>query len=474
MRRPRAGALCLWLSLLAGAAHPSDDILALVAAEDTRATRIARQVWDWAELGYLEERSSALLRDELRASGFRIESGIAGLPTAFIASAGSGSPVVAILAEFDALPGISQTAAPRREQRSGSDAAHACGHNLFAGGSVSAAVATANWLRGSKTPGTLRVYGTPAEEGGSGKVYMVRAGLFDDVDAALHWHPSDHNDASPIRNLANKSAKFRFRGVASHAAAAPERGRSALDAVEAMNFMVNLLREHVPETTRIHYVITDGGRAPNVVPENAEVFYYVRHPDPATLEEIWARVEQAARGAAAGTGTALSSEVIHGNHSLLPNESLARLMHAHAAAVGGPVWDRSMRDFAAALARSLPPDAPTLAATSGVESFEPRMRRASTDVGDVSWAVPTTGLLAASWPPGTVAHTWQSAAASGSPFGEAGMHFAARVLAATAVELFESPALLEAARGEHRAARGANYIFTPLLGDRAPPLDYRR
>ena len=472
-----AGASLLAALCVIGAARlafAGPDVEALVSAEDARATRIARQLWDWAELGYLEERSSALLRDELTAAGFRIERGVAGLPTAFIASAGSGSPVVAILAEFDALPGISQTTSPQREQRTDSNAAHACGHNLFAGGSVAAAIATANWLDQTETPGTVRLYGTPAEEGGSGKVYMVRDGLFDDVDAALHWHPGDINDASPIRNLANKSAKFRFRGVAAHAAAAPERGRSALDGVEAMNFMVNLLREHVPETTRIHYVITDGGQAPNVVPERAEVFYYVRHPEPKTLAEIWARVERAARAAAAGTGTEIESEVIHGNYSLLPNETLAERVHAHATSVGGPVWDRGMREFAAALAKSLPPDSPRLAQASAIESFEPRIWKASTDVGDVSWVVPTAGLRAAAWPPGTVAHTWQSAAASGSPFGEAGMHFAARVLAMTAVDLFSSPPLLAAARREHRAGRGAHYHHNPLLGEREPPLDYRR
>lgn len=476
MRRGRLGsaALCLWLALAAGAARSDTDVVSLVAAQDARATRIARQLWDWAELGYLEERSTALLQQELAAAGFRIERDVAGLPTAFIASFGSGGPVIAILAEFDALPGVSQTAAAKREARPERDAAHACGHNLFAGGSVAAAIASAKWLAQSGSAGTLRLYGTPAEEGGSGKVYMVRAGLFDDVDAVLHWHPGDINDASPISNLANKSAKFRFRGVAAHAAAAPERGRSALDGVEAMNFMVNLLREHVPEATRIHYVITDGGRAPNVVPEQAEVFYYVRHPEPEQLARIWQRVEEAARAGAAGTGTEVDWEIVHGNYSLLPNETLSRRVHAHASAAGGPVWDAEMRRFAAALAESLPPESAALPEAGAVEAFEPRVWKASTDVGDVSWVVPTAGLRAATWPPGTAAHTWQSAAASGSRFGEAGMHYAARVLALAAVDLFRSPETLEAARREHEAARGAGYRHAPLLGDRDPPLDYRR
>lgn len=466
--------LGIGIAAVCGTASAEADVEELVAAEAGRATAIARQLWDWAELGYLEERSSALLQDTLAREGFRIESGVAGLPTAFIASAGSGQPIIAILAEFDALPGISQTAAPKRAAREGSQSAHACGHNLFAGGSVAAAIATAHWLEQSGTRGTIRLYGTPAEEGGSGKVYMVREGLFDDVDAALHWHPGDTNDASAVDNLANKSAKFRFRGVASHAAAAPERGRSALDGVEAMNFMTNLMREHIPETARIHYVITDGGVAPNVVPEKAEVFYYVRHPQPAVLAKIWERVEQAARGAAAGTGTEVESEIIHGNYSLLPNEALARRVYAHAKAVGGPVWDSGMREFAAKLARSLPAESPPLAAQSPIEKFARRTWMASTDVGDVSWIVPTAGLRAAAWPPGTVAHSWQSAAASGSPFGEAGMHYAARVLALTAADLFRSPQTLEAIRREHQETRGDDYRYRPLLGDREPPLDYRR
>lgn len=471
--RTRAIVGLLLISLITSRADASPDIDALARAESDRAVRVAAQLWDWAELGYLETRSSALLQEELVAAGFRVEAGVAELPTAFVAEAGTGRPVIGILAEFDALPGLSQTRAPRREARTGVDAAHACGHNLFAGGSLAAAVATARWLEASGSAGTLRLYGTPAEEGGSGKVYMVRAGLFDDVDAVLHWHPGDRNDASPARTLANKSAKFRFRGIAAHAARTPERGRSALDGVEAMNFMVNLLREHVPQETRIHYVITEGGRAPNVVPEFAEVFYYVRQQDPVILGEVWERVVAAARAAADGTGTEVAHEVIHGNYSVLPNETLARRVLEVAQRVGGPEWGREERGFAEALSRTLSakeraPDVSTF------EPFEARLNMASTDVGDVSWMVPTAGLRVATWPPGTAPHTWQSAAASGSPVGEAGMEVAARVLAGSAVELFGDPKLLEAAARELREARGPDYRYAPLLGTRAPPLDYRR
>jgi aminobenzoyl-glutamate utilization protein B len=466
-----------WIPLggaLLGAAPGAVDPVAEVDAARARTLELSRALYDYAELGYLEQRSSALLRSELSRAGFAIESGVAGLPTAFVAQVGRGEPVIALLAEFDALPGLSQAALPVRSPRADVEAAHACGHNLFGAGSTAAAIAVSRWLADRDLPGTLRVYGTPAEEGGSGKVYLVRAGRFDDVDAVLHWHPSDRNDASPVTNLANKSAKFRFEGVAAHAAAAPERGRSALDGVEAMNHMVNLLREHVPEATRIHYVITRGGEAPNVVPARAEVFYYVRHPEPSELERVWQRIEAAAEGAALGTGTTVEHEVIHGNRSLLPNETLARLMDASLRRVGAPRWDDEARAFAERLRESLPDDAPPLAAASAIAPFAPRLWRASTDVGDVSWVAPTVGLKTASWVPGTVAHSWQAAAASGSPVGEAGMLVAARTLALTAAALFQDPALVAEARAELERRRGPDFQYRPLLGDRDPPLDYRR
>ncbi|MCB1646698.1 MAG: amidohydrolase, partial [Pseudomonadales bacterium] len=231
----------------------------------------ARQLWEYAEVGYQETRSSQLLQDQLAAAGFTIEAGVADIPTAFVASYGKGGPVLGILGEFDALPGITQDSVPTRSLLEEKAAGHACGHNLFGAGSSAAAIAIKEWLDQTGTPGTIRFYGTPAEEGGSGKVYMVRAGLFDDVDFALHWHPSDQNSAAAQTTLANRSAKFRFTGVSAHAAGAPDRGRSALDGVEAMNMMVNMMREHVPQETRIHYVITEGGKAPNVVPDYAEV-----------------------------------------------------------------------------------------------------------------------------------------------------------------------------------------------------------
>ena len=434
---------------------------------------VAMAIWDKAELGYLETESSALLRSTLAQQGFDIEPGVADIPTAFIATYGSGKPVIAILAEFDALPGISQSASPVREIMSDKSSGHACGHHLFGAGSAAAAVAVKQWMEANNISGTLRLYGTPAEEGGSGKVYMVRAGLFDDVDVALHWHPGDRNAANPSTSLANRSAKFRFSGVSAHAAAAPERGRSALDGVEAMNYMVNLMREHVPQETRIHYVITSGGSAPNVVPDFAEVYYYVRHPKAEVLSGIWDRVISTAQGAAQGTGTQLEYEVIHGNHSLLPNEALAGAMHANLTKVGGVQYNADEQRFAKKISATLGLREDRFGEEKLIQPLVMSGGMGSTDVGDVSWVVPTTGLSTATWVPGTSAHSWQAIAAGGTSIGGKGLIVAAKTLALTIVDLLQDPKLVEASRTEMEQRRGEGFVYEALLGDRAPPLDYR-
>ncbi|SVC30193.1 uncharacterized protein METZ01_LOCUS283047, partial [marine metagenome] len=241
---------------------------------------VAQEIWELAEVGYMENESSEMLQGMLRSAGFEIESGVAGIPTAFVASYGGGGPIIGIMGEYDALPGITQSRSADRDPIIGKIAGHACGHHLFGTGSVAAAMAVKDWLEETGTTGTIRVYGTPAEEGGAGKVYMVRAGLMDDVDVMLHWHAGSQNEANAESSLANKSGKFRFYGQSAHAAAAPWRGRSALDGVEAMHSMVNMMREHVTPASRIHYVVTAGGAAPNVIPDFAESYIYVMHPDP--------------------------------------------------------------------------------------------------------------------------------------------------------------------------------------------------
>jgi aminobenzoyl-glutamate utilization protein B len=448
-------------------------ILGMIDARYDDTARLARQIWDWAEVGYQEEKSSKLLRDALQAEGFAVEAGVAGIPTAFTAIYGEGKPVIAVLAEFDALPGINQDATAKRTPIPGKSAGHACGHNLFGAGSVGAAIAIRHWLEETGTPGTIRLYGTPAEEGGSGKVYLVRAGLFKDVDAALHWHADDENSAEARTSLANRSAKFRFHGVSAHAAGAPERARSALDGVEAFNMMVNMMREHMPQDARIHYVITKGGNAPNVVPDEAEVFYYVRHPTAQGVKDIWARVENAAKGAALGTGTKVDWEIIHGNHPLLVNETLAKMMHEKLTAVGGLSYTKEEEAFARKIYATFDQPDAALGDQAKIQPYEKSLGYGSTDVGDVSIAVPTVGLRIAAWVPGTAAHSWQATAASGMSIGFKGAQLAAKTLTLAAIELYENPDLLAAAKAEHDAARGPKFRYEALLGDRKPPLDYR-
>lgn len=455
-------------------AETKTDVIKNIDARFKTHQDIALKIFNYAELGYQEEKSSALLKDTLQDAGFRIKDGVANIPTAFIAEAGKGKPVIALLAEFDALPGITQTADPFRNEIPGKAGGHACGHHLFGTASVGAAIAIKEWLNGNKVKGTIRLYGTPAEEGGSGKVYMVREGLFDDVDAVLSWHPDDENAASAKPSLANRSAKFRFHGVSAHAAAAPHKARSALDGVEAFNDMANLLREHVPQETRIHYVITEGGHAPNVVPDFAEVFYYVRNPNAEILKGIWSRVEQAAKGAAMGTGTTVDWEIIHGNHSLLPNETIAKIMDKNLKIVGGVTYTKEEQAFAEEIYKTL--NQPELALGSE-ETIQPIKREGamgSTDVGDISWNVPTADLNTATWVPGTSAHSWQAIAAGGTTIGIKGLQVSAKALTLTAIDLYENTELIKKAKNELLERRGKDFKYVSLLGDRTPPLDYRK
>ncbi|WP_157014471.1 amidohydrolase [Mesorhizobium xinjiangense] len=462
---------------LAGPLSPEQrvDLTAAVESYAPRMNEVSDELWRNPELGYLETKTSALLQGELKAHGFEIDTGVAGIPTAFIARRGSGEgPVIAILAEMDALPGFSQDASPERRAMDGLEAGHACGHHLFGAGSVAAAIAVADWLEANGVDGQIRLYGTPAEEGGSGKVYMVRAGLFDDVDVTLHWHPASGNSASQGKSLANVSAKFRFEGRSAHAAMAPDKGRSALDGIEAMNHMVNLMREHVPQETRIHYVITDGGDAPNVVPDFAETYLYVRHPDPAVVADVFARIEKAAEGAALGTGTSYSVERTGGVYSMLPNDTLGRVMDANLRQAAPIEWTDEETAFGEKLQTSLGDKAPTLSSVSQVEPYEfGTQGYYSTDVGDVSWVTPTVGLGTATWVPGTWAHSWQAVAAGGMSIGHKGTKLAALTLATTAAELFQSPDSIVAAKAEFETERGADFAYEALIGDREPPLDYR-
>ncbi|RPD50879.1 amidohydrolase [Paracnuella aquatica] len=459
---------------------PATQPLKTAAAQNLQAAYpqykdIALQIWNWAELGYKEERSAALLAQALEREGFKMERGVAGIPTAFIATYGSGAPVIGILAEYDALPGLSQEAVPEKKPIAGQAGGHGCGHHLFGTASVAAAIEVKKLIESGKLKGTVKLYGTPAEEGGSGKVYLVREGLFKDVDAVLHWHPSSENSVTMTSALANSSAKFRFYGTSAHASAAPERGRSALDAVEAMNFMVNMMREHIPSDARIHYVITQGGKAPNVVPDFAEVYYYVRHPNREVVRQIFDRVVKASQGAATGTETRTDYETIGGTYDLLVNKTLAAAMQQALQQVGGVSYTSGERDFAQTLQKSLGADVPHISDAEKVQPLKSVVDAGggSTDVGDVSWTVPTVGLRTATWVPGVPAHSWQAVASGGTEIGTKGMINAAKVLAFTAVDLFTNPALIQAAKEEFNRSRGNSFQYKPLLGNRPPALNYR-
>jgi aminobenzoyl-glutamate utilization protein B len=482
MKHTIIAAGAIFLTLFAQAQKPNAKTIAAVKAQSiesiqtnyTQYKDAALQIWNFAEVGYKEEKSTAVLQNILKQNGFEITPGIAGIPTAFVATYGSGSPVIGILAEYDALPGLSQQAVPEKKPIDGKIAGHACGHHLFGVASVAAGVEIKKLMEQKKLTGTIKVFGCPAEEGGSGKVYLTRDGLFNGVDIALHWHPGAGNGVTMTKALANISAKFRFRGISSHASASPERGRSALDAVEAMNNMVNMMREHIPYDTRIHYVITNGGKAPNVIPDYAEVYYYVRNPSRTIAKSIFDRVVKAANGAALGTETTTEYEIIGGTHDLLLNRTLAEAMQKNLEKVGGITYTEDETTFAKQLQTTLGTTPPALSFASQIIPLkvDEDAGGGSTDVGDVSWNVPTVGCRTATWVPGTSAHSWQAVASGGTEIGTKGMMVAAKTLALTAIDLFTDASLIQKAKEEFTKDKG-DYKYKPLLGDRKPALNYR-
>jgi len=456
-----------------GWASNDSDLDLTINKHQSQFENIAMQIWDLAEVGYQEYKSSKLLQDALEDHGFKIQNNVANIPTAFIAEYGSGKPVIAILGEFDALPGVAQSASPFKESYKDNQAGHACGHHLFGSGSAWSSVVIKEWLIANKIRGTIRFYGTPAEEGGSGKVYMARAGLFNDVDIALHWHPGSVSHARPRTSNSNKSARFTFTGISAHAASAPDQGRSALDGVESMNMMVNLMREHIPQDSRIHYVITKGGLAPNVIPDEAEVYYYVRHPKRKMVESLFKRVVKAAKGAAMGTETEVSYEVMHGNYPLMPNDTLQRIMHKKLSDRGGITYSSVENDFANEIYKTFLDPSEKIGDQENILPYQNTHGYGSTDVGDISWLVPTGGTRIASWVPGTSAHSWQAVASGGTTIGLKGTKLAVQVLSETAKEIYLNPSIVKKAKNELLINVGEDFNYVPLLGDRNPPLDYR-
>ena len=469
----------LSLALTAAGQPPSPhkQIEALVDQHSAQYAQASKTIWEYAELGYHEDKSSALLQHDLKEAGFRIEAGVAEEPTAFVATYGQGSPIIGILGEFDALPGLSQAAVPDRSPLAAAGPGHGCGHNLLGSGAALAAVGLKEYMENNRVAGTLRYYGTPAEEGGDGKVYMVRAGLFRDVDVVLHWHPADRNAVANGGALAITSAKFLFHGVAAHAAFAPERGRSALDAVMLMGTGIEFMREHVPSNTRIHYIVSNGGAAPNIVPDTAEIFLYARSPSLDTLDGIWGRIVKIGQGAAMMTETTLDVKILGSDNNIVANDALAKVAQKNLDEVGGFRYTAQEEHFAEELQRSLPPggarDPGSTASIEPLRPFNPNEPAASTDVGDVSWNVPTIGFIAATFVPGVVPHTWQAAACAGMSIGQKGMLVAAKALALTGADLFSNPQLIQDAKKDFDRQLAGKTYKSEIPAGQKPPLDYR-
>lgn len=451
--------------------------LTAIADVDARRDEILavnQALWQYAEVGLQEQRSAKLLIDKLRAAGFEVRTGIAGIPTAFVASYGSGKPIIGILAEYDALPGMSQKVSPIREPVTAGSAGHACGHSGLGSGALGAALAVKQAMAKHNLKGTIRLYGTPAEETVIGKVYMLLGGQFKDLDVCLHWHPSSKNESWSGSSKALISVKFTFHGIAAHAAGSPESGRSALDGVELMNVGVNYMREHVKEDARFHYVITNGGGAPNVVPAKATVWYFVRADNHQDVEAYYKWINDIARGAALMTQTKLEVQVDTDCHELITNTPLSELLHKNLVAVGAPKFSPQDRAFARRLQQPLIEQFGTKFPLAIDETIYPvaqssKPSKGSTDVGDISWFVPTGGIRTTCLVAESPGHSWQNVACIGSSIGEKGIIYASKVLAISALDLLEKPELVTAAKADFKSRMKDRQYTTLIPKGQKPP-----
>jgi aminobenzoyl-glutamate utilization protein B len=465
----------------------SEEIWRLVDAKKDPFEALSDRIWAMPELQYAEHRAVAEHTRELERENFRITRNLADIPTAVMGEAGEGGPVIAFLGEYDALPGLSQEAGvaePRPLPGDGSG--HGCGHNLLGSAALLAATAMKDWLARNKVAGRVRYYGCPAEEGGAAKGFMVRAGAFDDVDIAITWHPSAFCEVADAVSLANTRIDFTFKGRASHAAAAPHLGRSALDAVELMNVGVNYMREHMPSDARIHYAMLDGGGiAPNVVQATAKVRYLIRARELPELTRLIERVKKVAQGAALMTETAVEMKVISAVSNLLGNRPLEEAMHECYERLGPPPFDDLDRGFARKIQATLSDedistafrrvgaardDAPLCHQIVPLDSRRTPMV-GSTDVGDVSWVVPTVQAHAATYAIGTPGHSWQLTAQGKTPAAKKGMVHVAKVMAATAVQAFADQTLIDRAKADLAARIKDQPYVCPIPSDVNPPLD---
>ena len=453
-------------------------------------TDVHQKIWELAEVGLQEFRTAKVLMDILEKNGFKMEKGVAGMPSAFVATYGSGKPTIGIMGELDALPGISNKAVPYKEPLVEGGAGHGCGHNSYATTALGGALAAKTAMVEHKIPGTVKCFGCPAEETLVGKVFMVRDGVFDGIDACLGHHPGASNSARLSSGNAMNSVKFEFFGKASHAAGSPHQGISALDGAELMNIGVNYLREHVVQEARMHYIIEDGGHEPNVVPPYARSWYYVRAPTRDLVEEYYERVLKIAEGADLMAGTTHKVKFLTGVHNGMPNRPLAELIVANMREIGAPAytdeelaWARELGKSVSrdqkrkGLARSHLPNAMSLLDvdidTNIYDPFGEEIKGGggSSDVADVAWNVPTQQFGTAYFVVGCPGHSWQHTAIGGTSIAHKSTIFASKVMATTVIDLLMNPELLKAAREDWETRMEGLTYKSPLPPDLKPPLD---
>jgi aminobenzoyl-glutamate utilization protein B len=458
-----------------------------ISENEPRIIEVSDKIWGFAELGLEEFKSSALLADELKKAGFKVETGVAGMPTAFVAAYGSGKPVIGIMGEYDALAGVSQKAVPWKEPLLEGAPGHGCGHNIHGTSGMAGVIGAKMAMEATGMKGTVKFFGTPAEETAGGKVYMVRDGVFEGVDAVLSHHPGSMNTGGYSGNNAVNDVKFHFYGVSSHAAGSPEQGRSAIDAVELMNVGVNYLREHIIQEARIHYVVSSGGEQPNVVPAYASSWYYIRAPERDQVEQIYNRVIEIAKGAAMMTGTTLKVQFVGGLYSKILNRTLDDLIIKDMREIGPPEYTEEEKKFAKEISKTVPPETkrdslrkskrPDWEKLVDVEldrtvpdTWE-RWGGGSTDVSDVSWKAPAMELTTATFVLGSPGHSWQNTAQSGMGIGHKSLIFAAKTISSCTIDLLTRPDILQKAKDEFQQKLAGRVYKPPIPPEMKPPLD---
>jgi len=463
-------ALCAipWLSQAASPSPAKRAAVASVTAHSDDLISLSDKIWEYAETALREHKSSKLLADYAEQQGFTVTRGVSGMPTAFIARYGRGKPVIGIMGEYDALPGVSQKASAEKSPLVEGAAGHGCGHNLFGAGSLGAALAIKEQLAAGKLKGTIIFYGTPAEEAVGGKTYMARDGLFNEADVMLAWHPGDESAADMVTSQAMVDVMVEFKGEAAHAAADPWNGRSALDGALAFAQGVEMMREHMKLSSRVHYVISNGGDVPNIVPEHAAVWIWARDEKRTEVEALLARIRKIAEGAALMTNTHSNVRVQGGSWELLVNETGERLLDGNLRWLGTPQYTPEEIAFAKSIQRAT--NVPEVGLERRiVPANEQKVEGGSTDVGDVSWVVPTLHLTVVTSPKDAPWHAWPVVATAGMSIGHKGMITASQTLAATMVDLYEKPQLLRDIRAEFEKKRG-NVVYKAWLPDGPPEL----